>query len=67
MTDHFQEKSIFFQDTRHNQEYDAKNRLLISSPSLEKPMAEIDQLKENRPQFQFEEIPFALKFTRQGQ
>ena len=47
--DHFRKKSLFFQDTRDNQEYDAKNRLSIPGPSPEKLMAEIDRLKENRP------------------
>ena len=49
LIDHFRKKSLFFQDTRDNQEHDAKNRLSLFSPSLEKPVAEIDQLKENRP------------------
>ena len=44
-----EKKTLFFQDTRDNQEHDAKNRLSLFSPSLEKPVAEIDQLKENRP------------------
>ena len=45
----FSKKSLFFWDTRDNQEYDAKNRLLIPGPSPEKLMAEIDRLKENWP------------------
>ena len=49
---HFRTKSLFFWDTRDNQDYDAKNRLLIPGPSPEKLMAEIDRLKENRP-YQF--------------
>ena len=44
--DHFRKKSIIFRDTRDHQEHDAKNRLLISGPSFEKPEAEIDQLKK---------------------
>ena len=44
--DHFREKYIVFRDTRDHQEHDAKNRLLISGPSFEKPVAEIDQLKK---------------------
>ena len=46
MTGHFRKKSIIFRDTRDHQEHDAKNRLLISGPSFEKPVAEIDQLKK---------------------
>ena len=45
----FWKKSLFFWGTRDNQEYDAKNRLLIPGPSPEKLMAEIYRLKENRP------------------
>ena len=47
--DHFRKKSIIFRDTTDNQEHDAKNRLLIPGPSSEKPVAEIHQLKNNRP------------------
>jgi len=47
--DNFREKSLFFRDTSSNQEHDAKNRLSISGPSPEKPVAEIIPLKENRP------------------
>ena len=39
--DHFREKSLFFQDTGDNQEYDAKNRLSIPVLSSEKPLAEV--------------------------
>ena len=46
---HFRKKSLFFWDTRDNQEHDAKNRLLIPGPSPEKLMAEIARLKKNRP------------------
>ena len=45
--DHFREKSLFFQDTRDNQEYDAENRLSLPGPSPEKLMAEIIRLKKN--------------------
>ena len=45
--DHFREKSLFFQDTRDNQEYDAENRLSLPGPSSEKLMAEIIRLKKN--------------------
>ena len=44
--DHFRKKAIVFRDTRDHQEHDAKNRLSIPSPSSEKPVAEIDQLKK---------------------
>ena len=47
--DHFREKSLFFRDTANNKKHDAKKRLSISGPSLEKPVAEIIPLKENRP------------------
>ena len=47
--DRFRKKSLFSWDTRDNQEYDSKNRLLIPGPSPEKLMTEIDRLKENRP------------------
>ena len=43
--DHFRKKSLFFQDTRDNQKYDAKNRLSIPGPSPEKLMAEVYSLK----------------------
>ena len=46
MTGHFRKKSLFFRDTRDNQEYDAKNRLSIPSPSPEKLVAEIARLKK---------------------
>ena len=41
MTGHFRKKSLFFRDTRDNQEYDAKNRLSIPGLSPEKPLAEV--------------------------
>ena len=50
MTDHFRRKSLFFQDTRDHPKHDAKNRLSSPSPGPEKPLAEIDRLKENRPE-----------------
>ena len=43
---HFRKKSLFFRDTRDNQELDAKNRLSIPVPSSEKPLAEIHELKK---------------------
>ena len=46
MTNHFRKKSLFFRDTRDHSEHDAKNRLPLPSPSPEKPLAEIDQLKK---------------------
>ena len=46
VTDHFRKKSLFFRDTRNNQEYDAKNRLSIPGPSPEKLMAEIYSFKK---------------------
>ena len=46
MIGHFRKKSLFFRDTRDNQEYDAKNRLSIPSPSPEKLVAEIARLKK---------------------
>ena len=46
---HFRKKCIIFRDTRDHQEHDAKNRLSIPGPSSEKPVAEIAQLKKNRP------------------
>ena len=49
VTNHFRKKSIIFRDTRDHQEYDAKNRLSIPGPGPEKPVAEIDELKKNRP------------------
>ena len=49
MTDHFQEKSLFFRDTRDNQEHDTKTRLSIPGPSPEELVAEIIPLKRNRP------------------
>ena len=42
---HFRKKSLFFWDTRDNQEYDAKTRLLIAGPSPEKLMVEIESVK----------------------
>ena len=47
VTDDFRKKSIIFRDTRDNQQHGARNRLLIPGPSPEKPVAEIDQWKEN--------------------
>ena len=44
--DHFRKKSLFFLDTRDHQEHDTKNRLSIPSPSPEKLMAEIHELKK---------------------
>ena len=49
MTGHFRKKSLFFRDTREHPEHDAKNRLSLPSPSPEKPLAEIHELKKNRP------------------
>ena len=49
VTAHFRKKSLFFRDTRDHSEHDAKNRLSLHSPSPEKPLAEIDELKNNRP------------------
>ena len=46
---HFGKKPLFFRETRQHQEHDAKVRLSISGPSSEKPVAEIYQLKNNRP------------------
>ena len=46
MTDHFREKSIVFRDTRDSQEYDAKNRLSIPSPSSLEPVAEVESVKK---------------------
>ena len=46
MTGRFRKKSLFFRDTRDNQEYDAKNRLSIPGPCPEKPVAEIARLKK---------------------
>ena len=48
--DHFRKETLFFRDTRDHQEHDTKNRLSIPGPSPEKLMAEIHQLKKNRPQ-----------------
>ena len=45
--DHFRRISLFFLDTRSNQEHDAKNRLSIPGPSPEKPVAEIIPLKKS--------------------
>ena len=53
VTDHFRKKSLFFRDTRDHPEHDAKNRLSLPSPSPEKPLAEIHQLKKNRPKVSF--------------
>ena len=47
----FWKKSLFFRDTRHNQQHDAKNRLSISSPSSEKLLAEVESVKKNWPNF----------------
>ena len=60
MTDHFRKKSIIFRDTRDHHEHDAKNRLLIPGPSSEKPVAEIHQLKKNRPQLLFGTLLYQL-------
>jgi len=49
LTDHFRKKSLIFRDTRDHTEHDAKSRLSLPSPSPEKPLAEIDHLKNNRP------------------
>jgi len=46
---HSTKNSLFFRDTRDHPEHDAKNRLSLHSPSPEKPLAEIDELKNNRP------------------
>ena len=46
MTGHFRKKSLFFRDTREHPEHDAKNRLSLPSPSPEKPLAEIHELKK---------------------
>ena len=46
VTDGVWKKSIIFRDTRDHQEHDTKTRLSIPSPSPEKPVAEIDQLKK---------------------
>ena len=54
--DHFRKKSLFFQYTRYNQEYDSKNRLSIPGPSSEKPVAEIARIKKsdlNQQPYQF--------------
>ena len=45
MTGHFRKKTLFFRDTREHPEHDAKNRLSLPSPSPEKPLAKIDDLK----------------------
>ena len=49
VNDHFRKKSLFFRDTRDHPEHDAKNRLSLPCPSPEKSLAEIDELKNNRP------------------
>ena len=49
VTDQFRNKTIFFRDTRYHQEHGAKVRLSIPGPSPELALAEIAQLKENRP------------------
>ena len=46
MTGHFRKKSLFFRDTREHPEHDAKNRLSLPSPSPEKLLAEIHELKK---------------------
>ena len=46
MTGHFRKKSLFFRDTREHPEHDAKNRLSSPSPSPEKLLAEIHELKK---------------------
>ena len=43
---HFGKKSLFFRDTRDHTEHGAKNRSSLPSPSSEKPLAEIHQLKK---------------------
>ena len=48
---HFRKKMIIFRDTRDHQEHDAKNRLSVPGPSFEEPVAEIHQLKNNRPKW----------------
>ena len=45
MTGHYRKKSLFFRDTRDNQEHDAKNRLSIPGPSPEELLAEVLSLK----------------------
>ena len=42
----FPKKSLFFRDTREHPEHDAKNRLSLPSPSPEKLLAEIHELKK---------------------
>ena len=46
VTGHFRKKSIIFRDTTEHQEHNTKNRLSIPSPSSEKPVAEIDEVKK---------------------
>ena len=48
---HFRKMSLFFRDTRNDQEHDVKTRLSIRVPSSEKPLAEIIRLKKNRPYY----------------
>ena len=43
--DQFEKNPLFFQDTRDHPEHVAKNCLSLPSPSTEKPLAEIDQLR----------------------
>ena len=47
---------MIFRDTTDKLEHDAKNRLSIPSPSSEKPVAEIDQLKKTDLTFIDKEI-----------
>ena len=47
-------KSLFFRDTREHPEHDAKNRLSLPSPSPEKPLAEIHELKKTDLKENFE-------------
>ena len=54
------EKSLFFRDTRDHPEHDAKNRLSLPSPSPEKPLAEIDELKNNRPNSELNSIAYTV-------
>ena len=46
MTNDFRKKSIIFRDTRDHQEYDAKTRLSIPSPSSSEPVAEVESVKK---------------------
>ena len=44
--DHLWKKRLIFRDTRDHPEHDAKSRLSLPSPSPEKPLAEIHELKK---------------------